>query len=90
MYHDTFTVTDGRLTVDASGLAGVAEVIWPEDCAPNGTTAVCTVAQVPVIGPDYSPQVVLEAHAAEGAEAGKQGTITYAATATGGPEGTAG
>ncbi|MFB8051300.1 hypothetical protein [Streptomyces rubiginosohelvolus] len=70
MYHDTFTVTDGRLTVDASGLAGVAEVIWPEDCAPSGTTAVCAVAQVPVIGPDYRPQVLLEAHAAEGAEAG--------------------
>ncbi|MEU8100955.1 hypothetical protein [Streptomyces rubiginosohelvolus] len=88
--NDTFTVTDGRLTVDASGLAGVAEVIWPENCAPSGTTAVCAVAQVPVIGPDYTPQVLQEAHAAEGAEAGKQGRTTYAATATGGPEGTAG
>ena len=40
LYHnnDTFTVTDGRLTVDVSGLAGVAEVIWPENCAPSGTT----------------------------------------------------
>ncbi|GGR98320.1 hypothetical protein GCM10010284_34270 [Streptomyces rubiginosohelvolus] len=45
---------------------------------------------MPLIGPDYSPQVLLEVHAAEGAEAGMQGRITYAATATGGPEGTAG
>ncbi|NEC20963.1 hypothetical protein [Streptomyces parvus] len=90
LYHDNdnFTVTDGRLTVDTSGLAGVAEVTWPENCAPSGTTAVCTVAQVPVIGSDYSPQVLLEVHAADGAEAGAQGRITYAATATGGPEGT--
>ncbi|MGW1297716.1 hypothetical protein [Streptomyces sp. NPDC002533] len=90
LYHDNdnFTVTDGRLTVDASGLAGVAEVTWPENCAPSGTTAVCTVAQVPVLGSDYSPQVLLEVHAADGAEVGAQGRITYAATATGGPEGT--
>ncbi|MFD0425356.1 COG1361 family protein [Streptomyces parvus] len=90
LYHDNdnFTVTDGRLTVDTSGLAGVAEVTWPENCAPSGTTAVCTVAQVPVIGSDYSPQVLLEVRAADGAEAGAQGRITYAATATGGPEGT--
>ncbi|MFE0695035.1 hypothetical protein [Streptomyces sp. NPDC058869] len=89
LYHDndTFTVTDGRLTVDASGLAGVADVTWPGNCAVTGTTAVCTVAEVPVIGPDYSPQVLLEVRAADGAEAGAQGRITYAATATGGPDG---
>ncbi|OCC12590.1 hypothetical protein [Streptomyces sp. PTY087I2] len=90
LYHDNdnFTVTDGRLTVDASGLAGVAEVTWPGNCAPSGATAVCTVAQVPALGSDYSPQVLLEVHAADGAELGAQGRITYAATATGGPEGT--
>ncbi len=90
LYHDNsnFTVTDGRLTVDASGLAGVAEVTWPENCAPTGTTAVCSVAQVPVLGSDYSPQVLLEVRAADSSEAGAQGRITYAATATGGPEGT--
>ncbi|MEW2060872.1 hypothetical protein AB0899_08860 [Streptomyces sp. NPDC007002] len=90
LYHDNdnFTVTDGRLTVDASGLAGVADVTWPGNCAVTGATAVCTVAEVPVIGPDYSPQVLLEVRAADGAEAGAQGRITYAATATGGPDGT--
>jgi len=90
LYHDNdnFTVTDGRLTVDVSGLAGVGEVTWPENCVPSGTTAVCDVTQVPTIGPDYSPQVRLQVHAAADAEAGARGRVTYAATATGGPEGT--
>ncbi|WNF25356.1 hypothetical protein RI138_00270 [Streptomyces sp. C11-1] len=89
LYHDNdnFTVTDGRLTVDVSGIADVGEVTWPENCVPSGTTAVCTVAQVPTIGPEYSPQVRLDVRAADGVEAGAQGRITYAATATGGPEG---
>ncbi|MFF1448523.1 hypothetical protein ACFVYF_10265 [Streptomyces sp. NPDC058274] len=90
LYHDNsnFAVTDGKLSVDVSGLAGVADVTWPANCAPTGTTAVCSVAQVPVIGPDYSPQVRLGVRAADGARSGSQGTITYGATATGGPDGT--
>ncbi|MFE7619608.1 hypothetical protein [Streptomyces sp. NPDC057496] len=90
LYHDNdnFTVTDGRLTVDISGVAGVAEVTWPDNCAPTGTTAVCTVPEVPVIGDTYSPQVHLTVRAADGAALGAQGRITYAATATGGPDGT--
>lgn len=86
--NENFTVTDGRLTVDISGLAGVAEVTWPGNCAPSGTTAVCTVPQVPVTGSDYSPQVRLEVRAADGAQDGAHGRITYAATAVGGPDGT--
>ncbi|WP_097900077.1 hypothetical protein [Streptomyces sp. b94] len=90
LYHDNdnFTVTDGRLTVDVSGLAGVAEVSWPENCAPSGTSALCSVAEVPVTGGDHTPQVRLEVRAADGAEAGARGRITYAASATGGPDGT--
>lgn len=90
LYHDNdnFTVTDGRLTVDVSGIAQVAEVTWPENCSPTGTTAVCSVDHVPAIGDDYSPQVRIEVRAAATAEAGAHGRITYAATATGGPEGT--
>ncbi|GAA2439502.1 hypothetical protein GCM10010405_23560 [Streptomyces macrosporus] len=90
LYHDNdnFTVTDGRVTVDISGLAGVAEVAWPQNCAPSGTTAVCDVPEVPVIGPDYSSQIRLTVRAADGAAAGAQGRITYEATATGGPDGT--
>ncbi|MEU9618507.1 hypothetical protein [Streptomyces sp. NPDC048155] len=90
LYHDNdnFTVTDGRLSVDISGVTGVAEVTWPDNCAPSGTTAVCSVPAVPVIGGDYSPQVRLTLRAADGAAAGAHGRIAYAAVATGGPSGT--
>lgn len=89
LYHDNdnFTVTDGRLTVDVTGLAGVAEVTWPENCTPNGASAVCDVPLVPAIG-DFEDQVLLTVRAAHGAGTGAQGRITYEATATGGPEGT--
>ncbi|MFF9074062.1 hypothetical protein ACF1A9_17420 [Streptomyces sp. NPDC014872] len=85
--NDNFAVTDGRLTVDISGIAGVAEVTWPENCTPSGTTAVCGVPEVPIIGDAYGPQVHLTVRAAEGAAAGAHGRITYAAVATGGPTG---
>ncbi|MFJ8585813.1 hypothetical protein ACIRD2_14290 [Streptomyces sp. NPDC093595] len=80
LYHDndTFTVTDGRLTVDVSGLAGVAEVTWPENCAPAGTTAVCTVPKVPST---YTEQLPLQVRAAAGAGVGATGRITYTAKA---------
>ncbi|QJS99082.1 hypothetical protein G9272_00990 [Streptomyces asoensis] len=87
IYHDNenFTVTDGRLTVDVSDLAGVAEVTWPDNCTPSGTSAVCDIPVVPTTG---AHQVLLTVRAADGAEAGAQGRITYEATATGGPDGT--
>jgi hypothetical protein len=89
LYHDNdhFTVTDGRVTVDASGLAGVAEVAWPDNCAPSGSTAVCSVPEVPTTGPGYRPQVDLKVRAVAGAATGAQGRITYEARATGGPDG---
>ncbi|MFI9625163.1 hypothetical protein [Streptomyces sp. NPDC052042] len=89
LYHDNdnFAVTDGRLTVDISGIVGVADVTWPDNCTPSGTTAVCGVPEVPVIGDAYRPQVHLTVRAADGAAAGAQGRITYAAVATGGPGG---
>lgn len=72
IYHDNenFTVTDGRLTVDISDLAGVADVTWPDNCTPSGTSAVCDVPVVPAIGGDYENQVFLTVRAADGAEAG--------------------
>lgn len=72
IYHDNdnFTVTDGRVTVDISGIAGVAEVTWPENCAPSGTTAVCDVPEVPVTGPDYSSQI---RHGPRGRRGGDRG-----------------
>nr|WP_309147839.1 hypothetical protein [Streptomyces sp. NTH33] len=89
LYHDNdnFTVTDGRLTVDVSGLAGVAEVTWPENCAPSGSTAVCDVSEIPTTLYGGREQVRLKVHAVAGAAAGAQGTVTYEAEATGGPEG---
>ncbi|WP_326700976.1 CalY family protein [Streptomyces sp. NBC_01754] len=90
IYHDNenFTVTDGWLTVDISDLAGVAEVTWPANCTPSGASAECNIPVVPAIGGDYENQVFLTVRAADGAEAGAQGRITYEATATGGPDGT--
>ncbi|MFF9581443.1 CARDB domain-containing protein [Streptomyces achromogenes] len=90
IYHDNenFTVTDGKLTVDVSGLAGVAEVTWPDNCTPSGTSAVCDIPVVPTIGGDYEDQVFLTVRAADGAAVGARGRITYEATATGGPDGT--
>jgi hypothetical protein len=49
---------------------------------------VCDIPVVPAIGGDYEDQVFLAVRAADGAEVGAQGRITYEATATGGPEGT--
>ncbi|SFY48352.1 hypothetical protein [Streptomyces sp. F-1] len=85
--NDHFTVTDGRLTVDASGLAGVAEITWPDNCTPSGATAVCDVPEVPVTG-NTGGEVHLTVRAADGAAAGARGRITFEATATGGPDGT--
>ncbi|MEU9865938.1 hypothetical protein AB0D99_34245 [Streptomyces sp. NPDC047971] len=81
LYHDNadHRVTDGRLTVDASALTGVAEITWPETCAPNGATAVCSFPEVPLSG---ETPVELKIRAAAGAEAGPVGQITYTATAT--------
>ncbi|WOX07569.1 hypothetical protein [Streptomyces sp. N50] len=85
--NDAFALTDGRLTVDASGLAGIAEVAWPDNCTPDdsGTVAVCDTGDVPI---RYSAQVGLRVRAVAGASVGAQGTITYSAEATGGPDGT--
>ncbi|MFE1290477.1 hypothetical protein [Streptomyces sp. NPDC058751] len=81
------TVTDGRLTVDVSGLAGVAEVAWPGNCSPDdtGTVAVCDTGDVPN---RHSPSVLLKVRAVSEAGVGAQGSIEYSAEATGGPDGT--
>ncbi|MCX5083800.1 hypothetical protein [Streptomyces sp. NBC_00401] len=82
LYHDNsnVSVTDGRLTLDVSGLAGVADIIWPANCTPEGTVAVCTVdGQIPVTNVDA---VHLGIRAATGALKGAQGTVSYTATAT--------
>ncbi|MFF3452508.1 hypothetical protein ACFYXJ_35835 [Streptomyces sp. NPDC002667] len=79
-------VTGGRLTVDVSGLAGVAEVVWPDNCTPDnaGTVAVCDTGDVP---DHYDPRVQLRVRAVADATAGAHGVIEYSAEATG-PDGT--
>ncbi|WP_329300101.1 hypothetical protein OG410_18005 [Streptomyces sp. NBC_00659] len=81
------TVTDARLTVDVSRLDGVAEVAWPDNCAPDegGTVAVCDVGDVRA---PYRPSVRLKLRADAEAALGAQGAIQYSAEATGGPDGT--
>ncbi|WP_037676125.1 hypothetical protein [Streptomyces globisporus] len=80
LYHDNpdHRVTDGELTVDISGLTGVADVTWPDTCAPFGTTAVCSFPEVPLTG---EAPVEVELRAAAGAGAGVTGQIAYQATA---------
>ncbi|MFB7456971.1 hypothetical protein [Streptomyces sp. NPDC056188] len=85
--NDHVAVTDGRLTVDASGLAGVAEITWPDNCTPSGATAVCEVSEVPVTG-NTGGEVHLKVRAADGAAVGARGRITFKATATAGLAGT--
>ncbi|MFI7383358.1 hypothetical protein [Streptomyces sp. NPDC049813] len=88
LYHDNahFEVADGRVRVDVSGIAAFAAVDWPANCAPTGTTALCSVADVGTTGdPD---DIRLTVRAAPGAVAGERGTVRYSATATGGPDGT--
>ncbi|MFJ1652887.1 hypothetical protein ACIOC2_16060 [Streptomyces sp. NPDC088337] len=85
--NDHVVMTDGRLTVDASGLAGIAEITWPDNCTPSGATAVCEVSEVPVTG-NTGGEVHLKVRAADGAAVGARGRITFKATAPGGLAGT--
>ncbi|MFJ6833290.1 hypothetical protein [Streptomyces sp. NPDC091209] len=87
LIHGDTTVIEGRLTVDVSGLAGVAQVSWPDNCTPDdaGTVAVCDTGDVPN---RYNPTVHLKVRATTDAAVGAQGAIEYSAEATGGPDGT--
>jgi hypothetical protein len=78
-------VPQATLTVDASGLAGVATVTWPQQCTHTGTTGTCTIDHVDDL---ESPQSVpsylgLGLTAAAGAKDGAQGSISFKATAPG-------
>lgn len=70
-----------RLTVDARGLAGKAELQLPAGCTFTGTTrllASCTSGHAAA-----EQQFLLGIRAAQGATAGTAGTIRYTATADG-------
>ncbi|MFJ3900176.1 hypothetical protein [Streptomyces sp. NPDC090025] len=84
--HDNsdFRVTDGRITVDVSGLAGIAVVDWPAACAPapSGTSAECAVDEVTGTGNASATPLKLAVRAAAGAADGASGRISYTAKAT--------
>ena len=77
LYHEDETaLTDAEIDVDISGLKGVAEVTWPEECSPDGDTAVCKVEEV-ATGEWAMHRLELRVEAAAGARDGVSGDITY-------------
>lgn len=71
------TLAPGVFTVDAGGLAGVAEVIWPANCthARNSAVAKCDLRTTPS-NPGRLLQLRIRSLA--GARTGATGVITYA------------
>ncbi|WP_042403337.1 LPXTG cell wall anchor domain-containing protein [Streptacidiphilus carbonis] len=77
-------VPSATLTVDVSGLAGVADVVWPAGCTHTGTVGTCTISHVDDISSGRPPTELgfglkADAKAADGA----QGTLDFKATAPG-------
>ncbi|MCX4644208.1 MULTISPECIES: hypothetical protein [unclassified Streptomyces] len=76
------SVTGGRLTVDASELAGVADVTWPATCTPaaDQATATCDFGSLDS-GGQYVGVAGIGLRAAAGAPADATGTLHFTATA---------
>lgn len=70
-------------TADASGLAGVADVVWPDSCTAAGTHATCTSPAIPAGTLDFAP-VYLGIRPLPGATAPAQGSITVRMPGPGG------
>lgn len=78
LHHDpNAAVRDQRLTVDAVGLKGVADVVWPKSCTVTGSNAVCTVPGVPVGTLDL-PDLGLGIRPLPGVAAPATGSLTVA------------
>lgn len=75
-------VPSATLTVDVSGLAGVADVTWPKECTVSGTIGTCTITHVEDFGQPPT-WLGLGLSAAAGAKDGAKGTIGLKATAPG-------
>ncbi|MCX5342543.1 hypothetical protein [Streptomyces atratus] len=75
------SVTGGRLTVDASELAGVAEVSWPSTCAPAPDTLTATCDFGSLDGAPYVSVTEIGLRAAAGAPADATGTLHFTAAA---------
>ncbi|RVU27452.1 hypothetical protein EOT10_09830 [Streptomyces antnestii] len=74
-------ITGGKLTVDATELANVADVTWPSDCAPgaDALTATCDFGALNT-GP-YETVAEIGLRAKAGAPADTTGTIHFTADA---------
>jgi LPXTG-motif cell wall-anchored protein len=82
VYHDQNTqIGPATLTVDAGGLGGVADVVWPSGCTHTGLVGTCTVPVAKISGPFIWLTFGLKA--AVGAADGATGTIHFKAAAPG-------
>ncbi|MDJ0342453.1 hypothetical protein [Streptomyces sp. PH10-H1] len=71
------TDAGGTFTVDAGGLTGIAEVIWPQGCAHARDSAVAT-CDLRVSPSNPGNLMQLRVRSLVGAKAGATGVITYA------------
>lgn len=71
------------LTIDAGGLAGVAQVVsWPEGCGVSGSTATCSLAHVDAVG-DTPHYLDVRIKADPAASDGDQGHVDLKASSPG-------
>lgn len=77
-------VPSATLTIDVKGLAGVADVVWPNGCTHTGTVGTCTITHVWTLGDPGAPVYLqLGLKAAASAKDGATGTLDLKATAPG-------
>ncbi|MFD0508702.1 hypothetical protein ACFQ0G_49565 [Streptomyces chiangmaiensis] len=82
-YNADNIVTGGYLTVDASGLADVAEVTWPDTCTPDSLaplTALCDFGEIAVSW-SYTSVAEIRLRAKADAAVGASGTLRMSAIA---------
>lgn len=75
---------DATVTIDAGGLAGVADVVWPKECTHTGAVGTCTLKVTDLSLGDAPPEpetyLTLGLNPAAGAKDGAQGELSYTAT----------
>jgi hypothetical protein len=77
-------VPSATLTVDATHLAGIADVAWPAGCTHSGAVGTCTIDHVDDVNQTGPAHVLaLPLTAAAGAKDGDQGTLELTASAPG-------
>lgn len=77
-------IPSATLTVDVSGLAGVADVVWPASCTHTATVGTCKISHVDDLGSGQPPtELAIGLKADAKAADGAQGTLDFKATAPG-------